>query len=219
MKPKKDGNKSFKDWTYEEVNDAFGLKRVFEHSFFDKLKTFHLPENHELRKNIEQLRKSAMEYIETWNEDEYKFFFISQFIGLVNFSSSYYKAFTQRPLSVSYENGTKITDGLVEFMLAKGLQTPRSPHFFLHEYKPEKRRDNDPLGQLLIGMVAAKKLNQDDKPIYGIYLNGRNWFLVLLEDEQYAVSNPYVATSKDIFDLFAVLLFFKDEMEKLYQEI
>jgi hypothetical protein len=219
MKAKKDGNKSFKDWTYEEVNNTFGLKRVFEHSFFDTLKTFHLSENHELRKKIEQLRKSAMEYIETWNEDEYKFFFISPFIGLVDFSSAYYKAFTQRPLSLSYENGTKTTEGLVEFMLAKGLQTPRCPHFFLHEYKPEKRKDNDPLGQLLIGMVAAKKLNQDDKPIYGIYLNGRNWFLVLLEDEQYAVSNPYVATSNDIFDLFAVLLFFKDEMEKLYQEI
>ncbi len=219
MKPKKDGNKSFKDWTYEEVNNTFGLKRVRSLANLDKISEIKLPLDHSKRGTIEEYRLRLFDYIETWNEDEYKFFFISPFIGLVDFSSSYYKAFTQRPLSLSYENGTKTTDGLVEFMLAKGLQTPRSPHFFLHEYKPEKRRDNDPLGQLLIGMVAAKKLNQDDKPIYGIYLNGRNWFLVLLEDEQYAVSNPYVATSNDIFDLFAVLLFFKDEMEKLYQEI
>jgi hypothetical protein len=219
MKAKKDGNKSFKDWTYEEINNTFGLKRVRSLANLDKLSKIKLPLDHLKRGTIEEYRLRLFDYIETWNEDEYKFFFISPFIGLVDFSSAYYKAFTQRPLSVSYENGTKTTDGLVEFMLAKGLQTPKSPHFFLHEYKPEKRRDNDPLGQLLIGMVAAKKLNQDDKPIYGIYLNGRNWFLVLLEDEQYAVSNPYVATSNDIFDLFAVLLFFKDEMEKLYQEI
>jgi hypothetical protein len=219
MKHKKDGNKSFKDWTYEEVNNTFGLKRVRNLANLDKISEIKLPLDHSKRGTIEEYRLRLFDYIETWNEDEYKFFFISPFIGLVDFSSSYYKAFTQRPLSLRYENGTKTTDGLVEFMLAKGLQTPKSPHFFLHEYKPEKRRDNDPLGQLLIGMVAAKKLNQDDKPIYGIYLNGRNWFLVLLEDEQYAVSNPYVATSNDIFDLFAVLLFFKDEMEKLYQEI
>ncbi len=219
MKAKKEINKSFKDWTYEEVNNVFGLKRVRNLPNLDKLATIKLPIDYPKRDIIEEYRLRLFDYIETWNEDEYKFFFISQFLGLVNFSSSYYKAFTQRPLSVSYENDTKKTEGLVEFMLAKGLQTPKKPHFFLHEYKPEKRKNNDPLGQLLIGMVAAKKLNQDDKPIYGIYLNGRNWFLVLLEDEQYAVSNPYVATSNDIFDLFAVLLFFKDEMEKLYQEI
>jgi hypothetical protein len=88
--------------------------------------------------------------------------------------SEHFKVFMQRSLSLKYDDNTKVTKGLVEFMIAKEGKIPRRTHFCLHEYKPEKRRDNDPLGQLLIAMVAAQKLNQDDKPIYGIYVNGRN---------------------------------------------
>jgi hypothetical protein len=212
----KKSNKPFKDWLYEEVNDAFGLTESVTHPVLEKLKTITLYDNHPNRKDIENLRELLKKYINSWNEDEYKFMFISPFIGLASYNSENFKVFTQRPLSIKYDNDTKITEGLVEFMLAKGLQIPRKPHFFLHEYKPEKRRDNDPLGQLLIAMVAAQKLNQDDKPIYGIYVNRRNWFIVILDDKTYSVSNPYVATDEDIFDLFAVLLYIKELMEEIY---
>ncbi|TAE03887.1 MAG: hypothetical protein EAZ97_00890 [Bacteroidetes bacterium] len=212
-------NKSFKDWQAEEVEKTFGITKKRTLPILETLKKVKLPENHELRETLETYRLEAFDYIESWNEDEYKFFFISPFFKLVNFLSPHYKAFTQRPLSVKYDNDTKITNGNVEFMLAKGRQIPEIPHFFLHEYKPEKNRDNDPLGQLLIAMVAAQKLNQDEKAIYGIYVNGRNWFLVALEGKKYATSNPYVVSSNDIFDLFAVLLFFKQEMETLYSQL
>jgi hypothetical protein len=216
---KKSPNKPFKNWQYEEVNEAFGLHRLRTMPFLENLKSIHLPQEHTYRATIEKYRVEAIDYIESWNEDEYKFMFISPFFKLVDFVSLHYKVFTQRPLSVKYDSDTKTTNGNVEFMLAKGLQMPKKPHFFLHEYKPEKNRDNDPLGQLLIAMVAAQKLNQDDKPIYGIYVNGRNWFIVILEGKNYATSNPYVITSEDIFDLFAVLLFFKQEMETLYSQL
>jgi hypothetical protein len=211
--------KPFKDWLYEEVSSAFGLTQLVSHPDLEKLETIKLSKDHPRRADVEKLRALLKQYVDSWNEDEYKFMFISRFIGLAEYVSTNYKVFTQRPLKVKYDNDTKETEGLVEFMLAKGLQTPRKPHFFLHEYKPEKRRDNDPLGQLLIAMVAAQKLNQDDKPIYGIYVNGRNWFFVVLDNNTYSVSNPFVASSEDIFDLFAVLLYFKDMMEDFYSKM
>ena len=210
-------DKSFKDWQYEEVSDEFGLTRQRTLPFLESLKTMTLPLDNGHRPTIESFKLELFDYVDSWNEDEYKFFFISPFFKLVNFLSPYYKAFTQRPLSVKYANDTKITSGNVEFMLAKGIQNPKKPHFFLHEYKPEKKRDNDPLGQLLIAMVAAQKVNLDEKPIYGVYINGRNWFFVVLDGADYAVSNPYVVTSDDIFDLFAVLLYIKNLMENLYK--
>ena len=209
--------KLFKDWQYEEVSDEFGLTRQRTLPFLEHIKTLTLPQNNAHRPTIESFKLELFDYIDSWNEDEYKFFFISPFFKLVNFLSNKYKAFTQRPLSVKYANDTKITTGNVEFMLAKGIQNPKKPHFFLHEYKPEKKRDNDPLGQLLIAMVAAQKINLDDKPIYGVYINGRNWFFVVLDGQNYAVSNPYVVTTDDIFDLFAVLMHIKELMESLYQ--
>ena len=57
----------------------------------------------------------------------------------------------------------------------------------------------------------------DDKPIYGIYVNGRNWFIVGLIGKNYAVSDPYVVTTPDIFSLYATLVFIKKRMEDMYQ--
>lgn len=213
---KKAPDKAFKDWLYEEVSDTFGLTRKFQSTFFDHLSSLELPPKHPKRQDIEELRQLCMQYIDSWNEDEYKFMFISRFIGIINFVSPNYKVFTQRIMQVKYDNDTKMTEGIVEFMLAKGIQTPKKPHFFLHEYKPEKRRDNDPLGQLLIAMVASQRINQDEQPVYGIYVNGRNWFLVLLEGKEYVVSAPYVVTEEGIFDLAAALFYLKELMERLY---
>lgn len=212
-------NKSFKNWLYEEVMNEFGLIRLQKHPFLAHLETIKLAENDLRRPIIESMRLLLLNYVDSWNIDEHKLMFVSPFFNEVKFISEHFKLFTQRPLSVKYEQDTKETKGLVELMLAKGIQTPRKPfNFFMQHYKAE-RRDNDPLGQLLIAMVAAKVQNEDDKPIYGIYVNGRNWFFVILENNTYAVSNPFVTTSDDIFDLFAVLLYFKDLMETLYSEL
>jgi hypothetical protein len=211
--------KSFKDWQYEEVEQEFGLTRHRTLPFIEDLKKLSMPKDHPNIATVEKYRLELFDFIDTWNEDEYKFLFIGPYFKLVDFSSPYFKVFIQRPMSVSYDNDTKTTAGNVEFMLAKGKQIPQKPHFFLHEYKPEKNRDNDPLGQLLIAMVAAQKINQDDKPIHGIFVNGRNWFIVTLNGKNYAVSNPYVATSEDIFDLYAVLEHIKIQMDDVYQNL
>ncbi len=209
--------KPFKNWLYEEVEQEFGLTRLRTLPLLEELKNITLPEDHEYRATLEKYRLEVFDYVDTWNEDEYKFMFISPYFKLIDFNTPYFKVFTQRPLSVTYANDTKTTTGNVEFMLAKGKQIPRKPHFFLHEYKPEKNRDNDPLGQLLIAMVAARKINEDEQPIYGIYVNGRNWFVVILEGKNYAVTLSFDVTSNDILTLFAVLDFIKQKMETMYK--
>jgi hypothetical protein len=213
---RKPSDKPFTDWQAEEVEKTFGIKKLRTLPILEHFATLRLANDHPLRTVLERLRLKAFDLIDGWNEDEYKFLFISHILNFVDFSTEYYNVFTQRPMSVAYDNGTKTTTGKVEWMLARGRQIPEQPHFFLHEYKPEKNRDNDPLGQLLIGMVAAREANKDDKPIYGIYINGRNWFFVVFTSTTYAVSKPYAATTDDIFDLFAVLEYIRGEMDKMY---
>lgn len=209
-------SKPFKDWQAEEVEKMFGIKRLRSLPILEHFTTLRLAAEHPLRPSIERLRLKALDLIEGWNEDEYKFLFISALLNFVDFSTEYYNVFTQRPMSVTYDNATKTTEGKVEWMLARGRQIPEEPHFFVHEYKPEKNRDNDPLGQLLIAMVAAREANKNEEPIYGIYINGRNWFFVAFIAKTYAVSKPYVATTDDIFDLFAVLEHLRSEMDTVY---
>ncbi len=213
---KKTKARPFRDWLYEEVSQEFGLKRLQQHPFITQIDFLEFDPSHEATSQINRLKNILSEYVDTWNEDELRTMFISPFVSLVDFINPNYKVFTQRPLSVRYANDTKLTEGLVEFMLAKGLQIPQKPHFFIHEYKPEKRRDSDPLGQLLIAMVASQRINADEKPVYGIYVIGRFWFFVVLDANNYVVSKSYSAEDDEIFKIFAILLYIKTLMDKIY---
>ena len=211
--------KNFADWQPQEIENTFGIKRVLRVSLLDQLVAIKAEQPLQEQQRLTKLRDYANWRMNGWNEDEYKFFFISPFLSLVDFSTAYFEPFTQRPMSMSYDQDTKQTEGRVEWMLARGRDFPECPYLFMHEYKPEKRRDNDPLGQVLIAMVCAQRQNQDDKPVYGMYINGRNWFMVVLQANEYAVSEPFVITTNDIFQLFAVLEHLKLEMIKLYEGI
>ncbi|MGB3850981.1 MAG: hypothetical protein WA958_13500 [Tunicatimonas sp.] len=71
------------------------------------------------------------------------------------------------------------------------------------------------MGQLLIVIVGAQhgyaqhgyapRQNTETFPLYGCYVLGRNWFFVILEDQQYAVSDAYVATQEDIYGIYSAM--------------
>lgn len=196
--------RTFDTWTYEQVEDVFGISPLRTSSpFEDWLKAANCDPNASEKELLDYYRNLLFEEVQNWNEDELKLFFIGPVLGLIHFKTEHFKPFTQRTLSVTHGNIT--ASGKVDFMLAKGKMVPKIPYFCLHEYKQENRRENDPLGQLLIGMVAAKAKNADEMPIYGCYVSGRNWFFILLEGNKYCLSDAYVATSEDIYKIFAIL--------------
>ncbi len=208
--------RTFETWTYEEVEDAFALVQcetspTFENwLIIDKDPNFSINERE--KENLDALKKTLVKEVINWNEDELKLFFIGPLLALVNFSTPHFKAFTQRTLTI--QTPSVSASGKVDFLLAKGKVTPKLPYFCLHEYKQENRRDNDPLGQLLIGMVAAQFKNQPPLPIYGAYVSGRNWFFVLLEDKNYYLSNAFNASNDDIYKIYLILKKMKTLIEQ-----
>ncbi len=199
--------RSFETWTYEEVEDIMRIQPVEKTPLYtDWLNAPSEPEyspNDRQREGLEELRQLLFEEAKNWNEDEMKLFFIGPLMSLVNFKTPYFKPFTQRTLTI--ETPTVSASGKVDFLLAKGKVIPKLPYFCLHEYKQENRRDNDPLGQLLIAMVAAQYKNENKLPIFGTYTSGRNWFFVVLERDKYVLSNAYNASDDDIYTIFAIL--------------
>jgi hypothetical protein len=197
--------KIFERWTFEQVEETFDIKRVKKLEALENwLKAEYQP-NTEQKKRIEHLKTRLQENAEIWNEDELKFYFLGLLVDLVEFDQEDYKfkSFLQRKLSGYI--GDMALSGVVDFMVAKGKQEPKHPFFFLHEYKQERKRENDPLGQLLIAMVVAQNENNNDAPILGAYVTGRLWFFVILEGKKYSVSMAYDATQEDIFQIFAIL--------------
>ncbi len=63
----------------------------------------------------------------------------------------------------------------------------------------------EPIGQLLIAMVGARQQNAEMFPLYGCYVLGRNWFFVVLDEQQYAVSKAFDATQDDIFGIYSAI--------------
>ena len=198
--------RAFDTWEYEEIELTFGIERVKKQPrLMNWQKATYLLEE-PYTSFLHHYQELLTDNADAWNEDELKFFFISPIIGLVSYENPLYKPFTQRNLSASFPDLQLEINGRVEFMLAKGKQHPRQPFFFLHEYKQERKRDNDPLGQLLISMLAAQERNQADFPIYGCFVTGRFWFFVVLEGKQYDVSLAYDATqTNELHQLFAML--------------
>jgi hypothetical protein len=204
--------KTFENWTIGELYHSFGLEQVEEMPLLDEWLSAEIPCTDLEIEQLNKLRKELKNNANIWNEDELKFFFISQLIYTANIKSPHYKAFTQRIISAKL-NDIKL-NGIVDFVLAKGIDVPEKPYFFLHEYKQEKKGSNDPLGQLLVEMLAAKTLNADNAPLYGCYVIGRLWFFVVVVENQYSVSFAYDATQEDIFKIVSILRAIKIKIEQ-----
>ena len=208
-------SKNFENWTFEEVEDVFGVERKHDTELMlEWLSAKHEPDSARVT-ILEEIRLYLREYADAWNEDELKMCFISPLIGLVHYMSPKYKVFTQRNLSASFPELNWDVNGRIEWLISKGKLTPKQPFFCLHEYKQENRRDNDPLGQLLVAMVAARTFNKNNFPIYGCYVVGRFWFFVVLSEKIYSVSLAYDATKEDeLRDIFSILTHLKIIIEK-----
>ena len=85
----------------------------------------------------------------------------------------------------------------------------------MHEYKKEPPHKDDPRGQLLIAMVAAQLLNQDENPLYGAYVVGRMWYFVVLEGKSYTVHRGFNASSQEIGQILGVLKNIRSIIERL----
>ncbi|NJN77189.1 MAG: hypothetical protein HC803_01735 [Saprospiraceae bacterium] len=120
----------------------------------------------------------------------------------------------ERPLVAEKDGET--ASGTVDFMIAKGRQEPRSPFFSVHEYKPDPTSSKDPLGQLMIALVAIHQANQKDDfkfPLYGVYVIGQFFYFVTFDGKTYAKSKPFLSSGKDIFKIYALLKQVKNYIE------
>lgn len=217
--------KPFERWETEEVKLTFGIKQLDTLPALDEWMSAEEPiddfEREVLLRNHRAFRRKA----NLWNEDEIKFFFISRIITLVDFNKEdVYSTFSQRTLEASVRdihNEELKLRGRVEFLVALGEQKPRQPFFFLNEYKPQfKSTSNDPVGQLLIAMVATQSLNEHPRPMYGVYVVGQYWNFVLLEDKEFAISESFDAAKEDeLFKIFFILRRCKTYIEKEVAEL
>ncbi len=187
--------KPFSKWTIEETEDKFQIASVVSSKLMDNWLEGSYEISLEEEKLLDSLCKKLQARAWDWNEEELKVCFIGVLFHIADFDQENYRSFLEREISVSYEN--EILSGTVDFIVANGKHSPRRPFFFLNEYKKEQPPPNDPLGQLMIAMISARLLNNDESPVYGAYVIGRHWYFVILEGSEYTVSLGHNAAKKE----------------------
>ncbi len=212
--------KPFERWKYEEVELTFGTERVKNLPSLTSWLEADEPADDFEKKTLGKYFDQLVRKVDAWNEDELKFFFLSHIITLVDFTKpKVYSSFSQRTIATKRkdinQNDVDLR-GRIEFFVAMGEQIPRQPFFFIHEYKPlNKTTPSDPLGQLLIAMLATQTMNKIERPLYGTYIRGSSWQFVVLENNKYAVSEPYEAVKEvELFKIFSILKRCKSYIEE-----
>jgi hypothetical protein len=94
-------------------------------------------------------------------------------------------------------NEINVTSGKINQYEKTQSGRPKSPYFFMQDFKQSLGDGHDPEGQMLAAMILAQFLNQDDKPIYGCWIQGRFWYFTVLIGKDYCVSKPFNATEVD----------------------
>lgn len=181
--------------------ETFGLERLYQNT---PLLADWLSAEGEINEMdmslLEESRAKLVENADSWNEEELKMQFISFVIFLARFDKpirTYYDREISAEISEIYVSSK------VDMMLSKGIgELIKTPYFFLHEYKREKKYLDDPVGQMLGGMLIGQARNNDDNrntdlPIYGCYVQGRNWYFSLMEGKKYIVSKGFDASEID----------------------
>lgn len=194
---------NFKDWTRDKLKKRFGLKRVYEHKALqewnEECSAIEI-DSYE-QQTLDRLLEDLVRYVDYWNEDEVKLKLIAVILTLVRFDTEDLSGFSQREIS-GFVDGEELK-GIPDFMVARGKQEVEAPFFFLHEYKKELDNNSpDPAAQCLAAMLLAYEQNlavpeMAGKPIRGTYVIGRQWFFVILQDREYAVTDSFASTHKE----------------------
>ncbi len=203
MEHEKKIKKVFTAWNMNELEKAFGLKKTIKNKYLEKLLDNNVELNDFENQNIKYYQKLLFENVHYYNEAELSGKFITPIISLVNFDTTDFSYFAEREFSAVV--GNYKMSGRTDGMIATGKWEPEIPFFFISEYKREVEPRRNPMAQNLAEMIVAQKLNNNKFPVYGVYIVGKQWHFMILEDKTYTVSKSFDATENDIFDIFKIL--------------
>jgi hypothetical protein len=186
---------------------TFGIERV---SHSEQLEIW-LDANYSLtatqKELFDDIYKKAQDEGNYWNEEELKIEMIGFLFYLANINiPKQVTVFYERPLQAQVEG--HLLKVIVDCLVARPLpfHEPATPYFFLQEYKKGRGESKDPEAQMLMAMLIAQELNQDNKPIYGSYLFGSRWRFCTLIGKNYCQSREYNADeSADLLQIIFIL--------------
>jgi len=206
--------KAFTDCTLDYLEQTFGLIPTLDNSLLDDWLVRPADISDFERQELLSFQEPLILNVLHWNEQELSLGFIGPMLTLARFTGPHFNLFANRLIKA-------VVDGIELFgkpdaFIASGFRAPRIPFFAFTEFKKDIDPSGDPAGQALAAMLVGQTLNRNEGdaasrpidpnlPIYGCYVNGRDWNFMILTGRTYCISADYSARTDDIFDIFRIL--------------
>ncbi|MEY4768326.1 MAG: hypothetical protein RL637_965 [Pseudomonadota bacterium] len=198
---------TFKEWDLDRLDAAFNLKQCLENEFELLPQWQHLAQEIKISEFDQQVIFNLQQPLiwggRAWNEFELENKFISPLMMAAQIDDREMGYFLERPLSGIV--GDYQLSGIVDGMIATGMRNPHTPYFCFHEYKRSIENQGTPDAQVLAAMLVAREINQNKKPIYGLFIVGLIWNFVVLNGQNYCISAEYTAANEQVFEIFKML--------------
>lgn len=206
---------SLNDLTERKVHKLFGIRQVPHLPVLKEWLEKEVVILEEEKLIVKTFQNRLLENINTWNEQELSLGFIGPILNLINFKIPYrMNFFAQRNISSTI--GNYYLNGKPDSIISSGHFEPEAPFFCFQEFKKEKETSGDPIGQNLGAMLIGQNENEGKFPIYGCYVIGRNWFFMVLQGTEYAISKSYSTDDEDILEIVRIL---KALRQLLFQQL
>ncbi len=210
---------TFSKIEHKDLRKLFDIERVFHDEMFNAWFNFDITLKDEEVLFLEELLAQEINLIRIYNEEDLKVHFISPILNKVNFKSFKNKIRDFYEETLIYETDHFILKGITDFVVAKGLEYPEKPYFFIQEFKKGVQYSN-PEPQLLAELISAIELNHF-KQMKGTFIIGENWNFVILNKltenkYHYVISRTFNATNmNDLKCIYKNLLFVKHEIIRI----
>jgi len=195
--------RNFKEWTLAELDKTFQLEVLDSSPVLEQWLAGTAEISDFERQVLRSFQKILHTHVHDWNETELAYNFIGPVMALANLSTKKFNFFAERAVSGTVDEIEM--GGRPDGMIASGFRVPEQPYFCFQEYQKEKDPEGDPAAQALAAMLVAQELNQQRLPVYGCYIKGEVWHFITLQKRAYCISDGYVATRDDLFEIFRML--------------
>jgi len=198
---------NFRDWTLTKLDDAFGVEQILGENCepFQKWKS--LAQQQAVSEIENQILLNLQEPLQWggtgWNEFEVENKFISPLMMQVRFDDRTIGYFLERKLEGIV--GDYKLYGTVDGMIATGFRDPKKPFFCMQEFKRSMENAGRADAQALAAMLVAREINENKKPVYGMYIVGLIWSFMVLDGNEYCISRNYDSSTEGVFDIFRIL--------------
>ncbi len=193
----------------EDVLDAFALVRNTKCALLDHWLGASFELSSRDWETLEEKRLLLVEEGDFWNEEELKMHFLAFLFDVAKLDEKgKIKLFFERPMAavINHYEINVVCDAMLA--TPKGIGKPKHPYFFLQEFAE---------GQMLLAMLVSQVENADNQPVYGCWLQGRNWIFTTLHETNYCISKQFDVSKVE--DLTAVVYALKHLKEIILKQI